>query len=363
MIGIAQRRIADAEASLCREWRGIRDPVALASTLAAEHMRALIYGATAAQRGAGVVPTIHTARLLASARRAVELVWPQFAHRPPVPDICAATLRQMEAIGDAVDTGGGQWLATPLRIVSPSGGFRYLLVGAAPAQAAHRRLGTALTCAAASRFVDAVAFEAKDNDDLVVSMDGWFGRQQPLAEWTMQLLARHEARMEAVEGLSAEQLELYAPDVIQPQRRTGRWIAAGQIGRALDGPRLCRPQERYASSWDRPSYLAHFGFKDGTLTVRRAAPITHDLALRLRFGLDIVLQTPRPVSIVRQRETFSMHRPLMLPQPEARAYALGWKQAAPEDSDQLTFHADAMPFVVQALQRLAVTPAISGGTG
>jgi hypothetical protein len=363
VIAIAQRRIADAEASLCREWRGIRDPAALASTLAAEHMRALIYGATVAQRGARAVPSIHTARLLASARRAVELVWPQFAHRPPAPDICAATLGQMEAIGDAADTGGGQWLATPLRIVAPKDNSRYLLVGAAPAQAARRRLGAALTCAGTSRFVDAVAFEAKDNDELLVSVDGWLGYQQPLAAWTAQLLARHDARMEAVEGLSAEHLELYAPDVLQGQRRTGRWIAAGQIGRALDGPRLCRPQDRYASSWDRPFYLAHFGFKDGALTLRRTAPVTHDLALRLRFGLDTVLQTPRRVSIVRQRETFSMDRPLTLPQPEARVYALGWKQAVQEDSDRLTFHADAMPFVVQALQRLAVTPAISGGTG
>ena len=71
MIAIAQRRIDDAEASLCREWHGIRDPAALASTLAAEHMRALIYGATVAHRRAGVAPSIHTLGLLASARRAV----------------------------------------------------------------------------------------------------------------------------------------------------------------------------------------------------------------------------------------------------------------------------------------------------
>jgi hypothetical protein len=363
VIAIAHRRIADAEANLCREWQGIRDPAALASTLAAEHMRALIYGATVAQRGPGAIPTVHTARLLASARRVVELVWPQFAHRPPAPDICAATLGQMEAIGDAADTGRGQWLATPVRIVATKDNSRYLLVGAAPAEAVHRRLGAVLTCAGTSRFVGAVVLEAKGNDDLLVSVDGWLGYQQPLAAWTAQLLARHEGRMEAVEGLSAEHLELYAPDVLQAQRRTGRWIAAGQIGRALDGPRLCRPQQRYASNWDRPFYLAHFGFKDGTLSLRRAAPVTHDLALRLRFGLDTVLQTPRRISIISQREIFSMDHPLTLPQPEARIYALGWKQIAQEDSDRITFHADAMPFVVHALQRLAVIPAISGGTG
>lgn len=362
MIAIAQRGIDDAEASLCREWHGIRDPAALASTLAAEHMRALIYGAMVSHRRAGVAPSIHTARLLASARRAVGLVWPQYAHRPPAPDICAVTLDQMKALGDAVDTGSGQWLAAPLRIVAPKDGSRYLLVGTAPTQAAHRTLGVPPTCAGTSRFVGAAVFEAKGNDDLVVSIDAWLGHQQPLAAWTAHLLAHHESHMETVEGLSAEHLELYAPDVIQAQRRTGRWIAAGQIGRPLDGPRLCRPQDRYASNWERPFYLAHFGYKHGVMTLRRTAPVTRDLALRLRYGLDTVLQTPRRVSIVRQRETFSIDRPLVLPQPEARVYELGWKPAPQDNPDRLTFHANAMPFVVHALQRLAVTPAMSGGT-
>jgi hypothetical protein len=238
---------------------------------------------------------------------------------------------------------------------------RYLLVGAATAQAVHRTLGVPPTCAGTSRFVGAAVFEAQGNEDLVVSVDSWLGHQQPLAAWTAQVLSHHEGRMDTVEGLSAEHLELYAPDVIQAQRRPGRWIPAGQIGRPLDEPRLCRPQDRYARNWDRPFYLAHFGFKDGALTLRRTAPVSRDLTLRLCFGLDILLQTPRRVSIVRQRDTFWMDRPLMLPQPEARVYALGWKDAAQDSPDRLTFHADAMPFVVHALQRLAVTPTIRSG--
>jgi hypothetical protein len=62
VIALAQRRIDEAEACLCREWHGIRDPAALAGTLAAEHMRALIYGATAARRGVGAVPSIRHRR-------------------------------------------------------------------------------------------------------------------------------------------------------------------------------------------------------------------------------------------------------------------------------------------------------------
>lgn len=361
MIALVQRSIDEAGASLRHEWRGILDRAALAGTLAAEYMRALIYGAAAGHRGAGPVPSIHTARLLASARRAVELLWPEYAHRPPASDICTVTLEQMEAIGDAARIGSGQWLGAPLRIVAPKDGYRYLLVGAAPAQAVYRTLGVPPTCVGTSRFVGAEVFEAQGNEDIVVSVDAWFGHQQSLAPWTAQVLFHHEGRMDTVEGLSAEHLELYAPDVIQAQHRTGRWIPAGQIGQPLDGPRLCRPLDRYARNWDRPFYLAYFGFKDGALTLRRTAAVNRDFALRLRFGLDVVLKTPRRVSIVRQHDTFWIDRPLMLPQPEARVYGLGWKRAAQDSPDRLTFHADAMPFVLHALQRLAVIPSITNG--
>jgi hypothetical protein len=359
---MAQRGLDDVEAALCREWHGIRDSASIASTLAAEHMRALIYAASAHYGQLGAVPTIHTTRLLASARRALGLVWPHYGSGSAAPDICEGTLEQMQALGDAVDTGSGQWLAAPVRIVAAKDSSSYLLVSPAPIQAVHRLLGMQLTCAATSRFVGEAVFEAKGNKDLVLSMDAWLGHNQSLVSWTAHLLAHYEAHMETVEGLSAEDLELYAPDVIQAQRRSGRWIAAGQIGRALDGPRLCRPQEGRVQKWDRPFYLAHFGYKDGVLTLQRVAQVPADLTLRLRFGLDTIMRTRRRISIVRQRDTFSIDRPPMLPSPESRVYALGWKAASQDNPERLTFHANAMPFVLHALERLAVSAAINGGT-
>jgi hypothetical protein len=211
--------------------------------------------------------------------------------------------------------------------------------------------------------VAATVLQAPDNEDRAVSVAGWLGHPQALAGWTANALAHHESRMETVEGLPAEHLEVYAPDVLEAQRRTGRWIPAGQIGRSLNGPRLCRPKDRYAWNWNRPFYLAHFGFEDGALTLRRTAPFSRDLALRLCFGFDILLQTPRRVSIVRQRDRFWMNRPVVLPEPEARVYALGWKDLAKDNPDRLTFHADAMPFVLHAFQGLAIVPTIkSEGT-
>jgi hypothetical protein len=364
VISLATRAIDEVEAGLCREWQGIRDARALAETLAAEQMRGLIYGAAAVPRGFEASRTVHTARLHASARRAVELLWPRFSGDRPASDLCSATLERMGEIGDAVRTTSGEWLASPLRIVGPpADSMRYLVVGAAPAQAVHQRLGIQPVCAGVSRFVGAGVLEARGNDDLIVSVDDWLGHQEPLEIWTARLLASHEPRMEVVGGLAADHLELYAPDISRAQRRTGRWVPAQHIGKPLEGPRLCRPQDRYARSWDRPYYVAHFEFTHGALALRRAASVSRDLTLRLAFGFDIMLGTPRRVSIMRHAQAFSIDRPLTLPQPESRAYALGWTSPSPGHEERLAFHPDAMPFVERSLQRLSVASVFTvGGT-
>jgi hypothetical protein len=137
-------------------------------------------------------------------------------------------------------------------------------------------------------------------------------------------------------------------------------VPAGQIGRPLDGVRLCRPLARYAQSWNRPRYLAYFDFKEGALLLRRAASLRRELALRLCFGLDLMLQMPRQLFIARHRETFSIDRPLTLPEPESRIYALGWHDYTEQERpDRLTFQSSAFPFVMHAFQRLSINPTIT----
>jgi hypothetical protein len=266
----------------------------------------------------------------------------------------------METLGDAVAIGGGHWVAAPLRLVASDDTLRYLLIGAAPAHAAHQRLGIMPACAGPSRFVTEHKFKARGTDDLVQPIDVWLGEAHPLDRWTAQVLAAHEARMEAVQDLSAEQLDIYAPDVARSQRRSGVWVPAGQVGRAFDGVRLCRPQDRYARNYDRPYYLAHFEFRSGRLSLRSCASVSRDITLRLRFGLDAQMNTLRQLSLAISGSTFSIDRPLSLPFPEARVYALGWQdQTETETSDKLTFHADALPFVTHALRRLCINPSIT----
>lgn len=356
MIAIAERDRDTVEARLAQALNCVADRSALASATVAEHMRATLYGANAIRRG--LLPTVHTTRLMINARRVAELTWPGL----PEPgygesDVCDSTLRNMGLLGDAVDTGHGQWLAAPLRLVAPSAATQCLLLGAAPAQAAQSVLKIAVTCAGASRFVASQSLNSPDNRDCVQSIDAWLGEAQPLQLWTDQVLASHEARMEETQGMSADQLELYAPDIVRRQRRNGRWLPATDVGGVLEGVRLVRPRESFAREYDRPYYLAHFGFKDGALLLRRSVSIAHGLTLRLRFGLDALLNTPRRAPIVVSAQTFTIDKPTALPEPESRVYALGWRDyASPVPTGRLTFHAHTLPFVVHAFQRLCITP-------
>ena len=112
MISIAPHRTDEVEENLARTFQCAGGKAALAGAVAAEHMRALIYGAAVAQRDVGA-RTVHTTRLMTSARRVVELSWPQRANRTTAdapaatPDLCSDILQRMETLGDAVDTGEG----------------------------------------------------------------------------------------------------------------------------------------------------------------------------------------------------------------------------------------------------------------
>ena len=163
-----------------------------------------------------------------------------------------------------------------------------------------------------------------------------------------------------MQNVAADQLELYAPDILRRQRRAGRWIPCADIDGAIDGLRLARPRGGFAREYDRPHYLAYFSFRDGSLCLRKCTAIAHELTLRLRFGLDVLLNAPRHVSILASAHTFSIEKPVALPNAEGRVYGLGWRDfVSGEPNDRLTFHSCALPFVVQAFQRLCITPSIA----
>jgi hypothetical protein len=361
MIAIAERSSESIESSLGGFLHSSGDQCALIGAVAAEYFRAMIFGAALPLKDMSAARTIHTTRLTTGARRAIDLVWPPRTggEHQETSDICFATLKRMGILGDATNIGQAQWLAAPLRIVIPDNSPSCLLIGTAPMAVVRKTIGTEPSCVGAARFVGQRVLDKAGNRDIAQSVDAWLGQAPPLTEWTAQVLGAHEARMDATQNVSAEQLEIYAPDVLRNQRRQGRWIAAGEINRPLEGVRLCQPQTRYARSYDTPQYLAHFELKNGALSLRRSVLIRRDLTLRLRFGLDVLLNSPRELSIVLTGQTFRIDRPTPLPYPEERIYALGWEDQASQAPERLIFHRDALPVLLHALRRLSLTPSIT----
>lgn len=367
MIVLVERPLKQAEASIAHALQCVVDPQAVAGAVAAEHIRAMLYGACVSPRNSRTASTVHTTRLLKNARRAVDLMW----RRDPIrdgsselqtmeDDLCTATLQNMESLGDAVDVERGQWIATPLRIVALDGIGNCMVLGSTPVAALQPVLSLPIACAGASRFISVKSLAKSELRESIQSIDDWLGPSVPLSAWASQVLTTYETRMEASHGLSVDQLEVYAPDIARSQQRTGRWIPAGHINHAIDGVRLCRPRSAFARSYSRPHFIAHFDFVDGVLSLRSSAPIAHELTLRLRFGLDLLLNAPRRISITVSAQTFSIERPSPLPYPESRVYALGWSNlpgTAP--SERLTFSSYAMPLILNALQRLSITPHIA----
>lgn len=248
MIALAERSLAQTEAQIANTLHCVSDRSALVGATAAEHIRAMLHGACVAAKDATGASTIHTTRLLTNVRRAVDLTWSEDTRglRTQERDICTSTLQAMQTLGDAVEVGRGQWIATPLRLITIDGASDCMIASSAPLGALNHFFNHPIACAGASRFVSIKSLTKVEHRDVVQSMDDWLGPSSPLSAWTDQVLASHELCMEQAQGLSAEQLELYAPDILRGQQRTGRWIPAGHVGRAIDDVRLCRPRGAYA---------------------------------------------------------------------------------------------------------------------
>jgi hypothetical protein len=337
----------------------------LAIATAAEHLRSTLYGAAMLRSNRHASAKVHTTRLLSNARRVLDLMMPSDRNgtgsgRDHDNDFAAIALNALGQIGDAVDTGNGQWLGGPTRLLAVEGVQNLLLIGSLPHALAEQVLGHPVFCAGASRVVDAQACSRNGIDDVVIPMTVWFGSQTNLALWTEAVLADHATRMRDENGSPVDQLEIYAPDVLRSQRRPGRWIPADQTGSTIDGIRLCRPRMDRAQRYNLPHFLGMFEFREGHLVMRRYVTIAHELTLRVRFGLDQRLRAPRAFAITLDKQVFVIDKPPRLPEPEQRIYAFGWEEHSGE-IHRHAFDLRVLPFVLHTLKGLLITPTIRQG--
>jgi hypothetical protein len=341
----------NAHALLARELGGSFGDISLRRSLAADHIRSALYASASLAIEQNVSPTLHTLRLLTSVRKTLDLLWAGTATEHlrnfrVKGDAAQQTLDSLKEFGDIVDTGGGYWLGTPPRIVRS--GDTCLAIGAAPNAVLKALSGAAPICAGISRFVE---LRSKESAEQTISISEWLGSAQDIQSWTKDLLSQHEQRMQSGNDISADQLEIFAPDLLSRTQKNP-WIPAQAISRPLAGARLCRPVKTVAYVWDRPFYLIHFRFSAGELLVARSVRVDYSLTRRLRFGLSKLYGNSQTVTGTTSRELVELEMPVALPDPEERITALGWP--VPSNPRRVVFHRLAIPFLTEVMGRLAV---------
>jgi hypothetical protein len=345
----------DAAALLARQLECVADPRALQMAVVAEHIRGALYAHAARTSGLEVSPAVHTTRLLTGVRKTLNLIWTKSAVVGAVGqgDCAQLTLDSLALVGDTVDTGGGFWIGTPLRLVGNAEDASLAVFGTLPSPLVKTLTGFKVSSVGGARFVVRLTTSSdKKLDSYIQSADDWLGQEEPLDVWTRRLLEQLRARLAPSGDVTADQLEVYAPDLFAARRQNGRWFEARQLTQAIAGPRLCRPLVSVAYEWNRPFYLAEIGFRSGQATITRSAPVDYGLTQRLRFGLDRQLQVPRRVTLMMKAGTFDLDLPYDLPNPENRVLGLGWP--SPSRAGRRTFHTCAKPVLARAFDRLGV---------
>lgn len=322
--------------------------------LAADHLRSALYASASIATELTTTPSVHTTRLLTSARKTLDLVQArstlEVRQTGEAADLAQQTLDSLSSFGDVLDTGGGFWIGAPLRLVGS--GEAHIVLGAAPNAVIKSVLGTPPICAGISRLAEHRAPASGEVARLVLSVDEWLGVSQPLQIWATGVMRQHERIMQSGNDIPASQLEIYAPDVIASRRQRGRWLPAEAVSERLVGARLCRPRVSYAREWARPYYLAYLTFNAGELVVSRSAPVEYALTRRLRFGLDALLGANQTIFARSAGEAVELEIPLGLPEPEARVTALGWSHAS--NPNRTVFHKRVLPLITEVMARLDI---------
>jgi hypothetical protein len=362
MLAVTKMTVDDACRNLGARLRCPDDREALQRAVIAEHIRTLVFASSTREHETGELQRMHTTRFTATVRKHLHFLWPDVGRRSGGDDIIDQTLNSMAELGDVGTTGGGFWLAAPLRLVDCPDAEWLTVVGGAPREAVLAVTGSDLLSAAASRFIprNSVA-DRPETSQLVQSADTWLGTVESLSAWTDSILQTYQPRMSRPEEFSADQLEIYAPDLLREQRRLGGWIPATQVSHALSGTRLCRPLPAYARTYDRPHYLGIFSFKARALVLRQSTRIEFEVSQRFPFGFDEMLQTPRLAPVMLHTNFLTLDLRYALPPPECRILSLGWqyRPVRPETRHHWMFHRAALPFILHAFRRLGINPIVT----
>jgi len=365
-----ERKFEEMSLAVAAELRCLPDSVAFEKSIVAQHLRTAIYVGSTRTTSSESGGHTSTQRLMANLRRSLDgffinlqLSSSSSEAQAANGDLYRTTLDCIAGLGDVVDVGGGHWISAPLRLVEMDGAEALLVVGGYPMEAARAALGLEMASGGIGRFTVGAKSSAKlRNSEIVVPLASWLGVSEVLSVWTSRATNSHLKRLSHTDEIAADQVELYAPDILRNQHKKGRWVQATQIHQSIDGPRLFRPLGSRSRDYSRPYYLGLFDVRDGELVLLRSAPVEFEVSLRLRFGIDELLKTPRSVKISVQGDTCTVTPWLKLPEPENRIRFLGWTSQphADRNPEIVTFHRSSVPMLIEIFRRLAIQTSIAG---
>jgi hypothetical protein len=321
----------------------------LSLTLAAEHIRASISAPALRAFSADDIRPVHTANVMASVRRNVA---PWISPTGSEDEDNWPRLRDtLEALGDIAHIGDGYWLPAPTRFVELDGTTKCLLIGGSPYHSLFGQTRPALSSYVASRFVTKekvrqLMFE-------IESLDSWLPPQRELSTWLKDAFARLKGALRLDHEVEIQHAEIYAPDLLRAQRKSGYWIAPEEFNDPSQDLRLFRSKPGKGWEHTRQYYVGSFVRRQGILTLSKSAKVGRDDAARIRFGWDISCNACRKVEVKLAERSFDMDLKFTLPAPESKILALGWKPNAKDQT--LRFEISALPFVRAAFSRLHVS--------
>jgi hypothetical protein len=300
-----------------------RGPVAaLRTALIAEHIRTLTWAAyfrTSDQH------PIHTARMFAGLNRNLASVAAEaFGLRDALtsPHKEYELVRgQLENCGDIVHLGGGYWIPGPLRVVHPATSEGSIVVGGVPTTILEQQLKAECQCIGAVRYVPKA--ENLGTPHTTETAAEWLGVTEPLRVWTHKISEWASAQLQPQAYIEDSSLEIYAPDAHGSGRGLGFWAAANEFREPAPTLRLFRPRTAQRWAFDRPDYLGIFISGMTGARLARAVQIPRDTAVRVQFGFDQKLETPRTITLKKTESGCCLDLKFALPSPESRVLSLG----------------------------------------
>ncbi|MEI9887750.1 MAG: hypothetical protein WDN08_14855 [Rhizomicrobium sp.] len=321
----------------------------LALTLAAEHIRASISAPSLRAFSAIDIHPVHTANVMASVRRNVS---PWFSGVSQQLENDWPRLREsLETIGDVAHVGDGYWLPAPTRFIEVEGSKKCLLIGGSPYHSLFSQSRWELTSYVACRFVPREKVRQLECE--IESLDSWLPPERELGKWLKDAFARLRRSLQPDHDVEIQHAEIYAPDLLRSQKKSGYWITPDDFNDPSQELRLFRSKPGKGWEFSRQYYVGAFARRQGVLTLSKSAKVNRDDAARIRFGWDLQCNACRKVVAKLSDRVFDIEMKFTLPVPESKILSLGWQRHSKEQV--LRFEISALPFVRAAFARLHIS--------